>query len=123
MEHILELKEEINKLSDDLLIKKFENKPVAEGEFNYYPVFAKRMKNFKVFIFKELISERNTKINLKTFKPSWYIAISVLDYCEDEKIITEMLNHIRNNWSKDDFESFVDYANKETKFQRYFQKI
>jgi len=121
VEHVLELNEKINSFSDTLLIKKFKKKPVSEGEFNYYPVFAKRLKKFKNIIFEELISERNTKVKIRTFKPSWYIAILVLDYCSDDNLIKEMVLHIKNNWGKEDYESFVDYISKEDRFYKYFK--
>ncbi|WP_026703844.1 hypothetical protein [Flavobacterium soli] len=120
MEHILDLKKEIDELSDDSLIKRFNQKPVNEGEFNYYPVFAKRIKKYKKLLFEELISERNVKIEFRTFKPSWYIAISILDYCEDEKIISEMIQHIKNHWDKDDYNDFAHYISKEERFKKYF---
>lgn len=120
MEHILDLKKEIDELSDDMLIERFNKKPVIEGEFNYYPVFAKRINKYKEFLFEELIAERNVKIKFRTFKPSWFIAISILDYCEDEKIIDEMVNHIKKHWGKDDFDDFKHYISKENRFKKYF---
>lgn len=121
MEHILELKEEINSFNDELLLIKFNKKPVKEGEFNYFPVFATRIKKFKNLLFDELISERNVKIELRTFKPSWYIAISILDYCEDESIIKEMVLHIKKHWSKEDYDAFVYYIKNEERFIKYFK--
>lgn len=120
MEHILDLKKDIDELSDDSLLKKFNKKPVKEGEFNFYPVFAKRIKQFKKLLFEELISERNIKIEFRTFKPSWYIAVSILDYCNDEKIIIEMIKHIKTHWDKDDYNDFVHYISKEDRFKKYF---
>ncbi len=121
MEHLLELKEDIDKLTDDLLIKKFNQKPVKEGEFNYYPVFAKRMNKFQGFLFDEVISKRNVEVAFRTFKPSWYIAISILDYCKDDKILKELSHHIKKHWNKEDYESFLQYISKEERFFKYFE--
>lgn len=120
MDHIVYLVTEINNFSDEELETNFKKPKAIFGRMNYYAVFAKRIKKYKKLLFDELIADRNVKIEFRTFKPSWYIAISILDYCEDEKIIKEMINHIKNNWNNNDFDDFKHYVSKEDRFKKYF---
>ncbi|MDR6969668.1 hypothetical protein J2X31_003702 [Flavobacterium arsenatis] len=120
MKHLIELNENINKFSNQELLNNFNKTPSPYGEYGYYPVFASRILEFKKLLFEELIADRNVKIEFRTFKPSWLIAISVLDHCEDENIIKEMIKHIKNNWRKDDFDDFKHYVSKEDRFKKYF---
>ena len=120
MEHIINLIEEINNFSDEELVKNFKLSNAPFGRMNYYAVFALRINEFKKLLFEELIADRNVKIEFRTFKPSWYIAISILDYCEEEKIIKEMISHIKTYWDNDDFEDFKHYVSKEDRFKKYF---
>lgn len=121
MEKILELKEEINSLSNEELLSNFNSKPSKYGELNYFPVFAIRINNFKDLIFKEVIAERNTKINVRTFKHSWFIAIAVLDYCENDIIKKQLADHVKANWSKSDYDFFINYIKTEKKLIKYFK--
>lgn len=120
MEHILNIINEIDKLSDEKLLKNFQKDKPLYGRMRYYAVFAKRIKKFKDLLFSEIISEKNTIVKLRTFKPSWIIAISILDYCEDEDVLKELALHIKKHWTKDDYESFVHYISKEERFKKYF---
>lgn len=121
MEKILELNEQINNFSDEELLINFNSKPPKYGELNYYPIFAIRVNNFRDLIFEEVVAERNTNINVRTFKHSWFIAIAVLDYCENESIKKELANHVKTNWSKSDYEFFTDYIKNEKRFVKYFK--
>ena len=120
MEHIINLVSEINSFSDEELVSNFKKPNAPFGRMNYYAIFTKRIKKYKKLLFDELIAERNVKIEFRTFKPSWYIAISILDYCEDETTVKEMINHIKNHWGEDDFDDFKHYVSKEDRFKKYF---
>lgn len=120
MDYIVNLVTEINNFSDEELVNNFKKLDAPFGRMNYYAVFAKRIIKYKNIIFDELITEKNVKIEFRTFKPSWYIAISILDYCEDENIIKEMITHIKSHWGKDDFDDFKHYVSKEDRFKKYF---
>jgi len=120
MEHIAPFDQELNLLSNNDLLIEYNKKSKKVSPLPFFPIFAKRIDFFKDLIFKEVIDEKNTVIKFRAMKTSWLIILSILDYCEEEKILKDLINHIKRFWDKDDFNDFAHYISKEDRFKKYF---
>lgn len=123
MKHIIPLNPIIEKMSDTELQNNYAKKLVVYGKQNYYPVFAKRIHKFKNFLFLELINNNNINdFVMGSVTTSWLIAISVLDYCDDNDIKKEMVTLIKQNWEDINYKSFLNYIKNEKDFIEYFKQ-
>ncbi|MBL1221720.1 hypothetical protein JET18_12790 [Chryseobacterium sp. L7] len=122
MEHILPLNPTIEKMSNTELEKNFVKKPVILGRQNYYPVFAKRINEFKDLLFSELIDINNINdFVMGNITTAWLIAIAILDYSDNDFYKTEMVALIKQNWDDKNLESFLKYIKNEENFIKYFK--
>ncbi len=120
MNNILELNKDINAFNDNELLEAFNTEKPPFGRLNYFPVFASRIKKFKDVIFDEAISEDNNSDQFGMMKATWYIAISTLDYCVDEVILKEFSKHLKENWTTENYNLFINYIKPEKRFIQYF---
>lgn len=110
MEKIFLLNEELNAMTDTVLKKNFNGKPPIHGKVNYYPIFASRLPTFKELLFDEAIKPENMAIPLFNFiKACWLPVICVLDYSNDHKVKKEIINHIKEYWSREEIDNFKEY--------------
>lgn len=121
MKHIIPINTNINQMTNIELEKNFTKKNPIYGRQNYYPVFAKRIHNFKELLFSEIIDKKNINdFVMGEISAAWLIAISIMDYCEDDNIKMEMTALIKKNWKKENINSFINYIKNEKKIVAYF---
>ncbi|MGM5630269.1 hypothetical protein O2K51_05145 [Apibacter raozihei] len=121
MKHIIPIVNELNKLSNEELLKNFELTFPKYGRFNYYPIFSKRSSFFKDILKQEVL--KNENLEEKVFgniRAAWLIVISILDYSSSDKFKKEIIQLIKKNWANSNYKDLENYTKNESRFAKYF---
>lgn len=122
MDYLLELNEDVNALSDKELLSEFKSETPKFGKMHYYPVMADRFSKFRDILFDEVVEESNKKNRVMgAVKLSWIIAIAILDRSKSDIGKKRLKKIMKENWSPEEYDMFLQYIQKESQFAKYFE--